>query len=354
MTASDISAKAPLAPKARRGFALPAVLAVTGVVTLIFLVAITALASLTAEAASARARLRFEVRAMSAEARLSYLAATEPLTAQAFAVGAPRALNDFETPPPVANDATGLQTFVNLDGRSYVMAADGLAITLQDQSGLVNLARLDETQMQRLPDQLGISPAKARTLRPTYLDYVDSDSLRQPNGAERGDYGTETPANRALLRPAELLSLLGVRGEVRPDRWRAVRPVLAADSGGYSLNVNTAPPLALQILFGLTPQQAQSAVTARKTAPFLSFSDFVAASGASIQPDDEAIYTFPSGRVIFTIKDTRSPWTYRARLTLNPFGLEQPVWIDQSELTEAPRRAAADTADATPFPYAPG
>ena len=38
----------------RDGFALPAVLAVTGVVTLIFLVAITALARLTAEVKAAK------------------------------------------------------------------------------------------------------------------------------------------------------------------------------------------------------------------------------------------------------------------------------------------------------------
>ncbi|MGN7099928.1 hypothetical protein, partial [Brevundimonas diminuta] len=66
------------ATQPRRGFALPAVLAVTGVVTLIFLVAITALASLTAEAAAARARVRFLQRAMTAEAALAYMAATCP------------------------------------------------------------------------------------------------------------------------------------------------------------------------------------------------------------------------------------------------------------------------------------
>jgi hypothetical protein len=48
------------------------VLAVTGVVTLIFLVAMTALASLTAEAASARARVRFIARALTAEAMMTF------------------------------------------------------------------------------------------------------------------------------------------------------------------------------------------------------------------------------------------------------------------------------------------
>ena len=74
----------------RIGFALPAVLAVTGVVTIIFLVAMTALYSLTSEAASARARVRFLQQAMSAEAALSYMVATEPLSARGVSVGSGR------------------------------------------------------------------------------------------------------------------------------------------------------------------------------------------------------------------------------------------------------------------------
>ena len=88
--------------RTRDGFALPATLAVLGVVTLIFLVAITALASLTAEARSARDRVRFLQQAMTAEATLAYLASTEPLRPQGFAVGAGRILDEFSRQPGAA------------------------------------------------------------------------------------------------------------------------------------------------------------------------------------------------------------------------------------------------------------
>lgn len=92
----------------RSGFALPAVLAVTGVVTLIFLVAITALASLSAEAASARARVRFLQRAMSAEAALSFMAATEPTRAYGFGVNDIRQTLEMEGPQQEPSNVSGV------------------------------------------------------------------------------------------------------------------------------------------------------------------------------------------------------------------------------------------------------
>ncbi|MGO4410932.1 hypothetical protein AB4Y66_12880, partial [Brevundimonas sp. M-11_2] len=99
----------------RDGFALPAVLAVTGVVTLIFLVAITALASLTAEAASARVRVRFLQRALTAEATLSYMAATEPMRAYGFGVNDARGFMDLAQTDAPANLSGAAVEPVRLD-----------------------------------------------------------------------------------------------------------------------------------------------------------------------------------------------------------------------------------------------
>lgn len=343
------------ATRMRRGFALPAVLAVTGVVTLVFLVAITALVSLTAEAASARSRVRFLQRAFTAEATIAYLAATEPLSPQAFAVGSPRSFGDFRSEDPGSIQTSGSAvSIVNLDGRPYLIEINGaLEIRLQDQAGLINLAALDDLQSQRLAARAGASPAFAREMRPRYLDYIDGDSLSLPDGAEQPQYGPGAPPNRPLRTANEWLSILGVRAAIDPKRWRSVRNDLAYDQTLMSLNVNTATSGTLQVLFGISEQQAEAAIRAREDAPFLSLEDFAAASGAPTPADAERIYTYPSGRVIYTIRDSRSAWTYRARLTLTPTGLEQPLWIDQTELTEAPRRAVADTSNATRFPYAP-
>ena len=338
----------------RQGFALPAVLAVTGVVTLIFLVAITALASLTAEANSARARMRFLQRALTAEAALSYMAATEPMRANGLSVNDVRTFSDYGAPPPDTT-ASGLPIeLVRLDGRPYIMDIDGpLVVRLQDQAGMINLPSLRGPPLSRLMEKLGVDASLRDTLAARYQDYSDLDELRQINGAERGDYADGGPPNRPLLRPSEWLSVLGAREAVGRRGWAAIKDKLASDPISSVININTASPEALAVLLDLTEDQAAAVVREREIAPLLSINALEAATGAQPVWDYEQIYTFPSSALIFTLRDTRSAWTYRGRLDLTPSGLEQPLWIDQTELTESPRRAVADTSNATRLPYAP-
>ncbi|HEY1074019.1 general secretion pathway protein GspK [Brevundimonas sp.] len=338
----------------RDGFALPAVLAVTGVVTLIFLVAITALASLTAEAASARARVRFLQRALSAEASLSYMAATEPMRAYGFAVNDVRGFMDLGQTEPPPNLSGATVEPVRLDGRAYLMDVDGpLVVRMRDQAGMINMAMLYGQPYERLMERIGVDAGLRQEMIARYQDYVDTDDLKQPNGAERRDYPDGGPANRRLMRPAEWLSILGAREAVEKRSWRELRDDLAADPMSAAINVNTASPAVLGILFGLSEDQAQALIRAREQAPLMSATDIADVTGMPFGEDFERIYTYPAGVTVITIRDTRSAWTYRARLSLTPSGLEQPLWIDQTELTEAPRRAVADTSDATRLPYAP-
>lgn len=341
-------------PDQRRGFALPAVLAVTGVVTLIFLVAITALASLTAEAAAARARVRFLQRAMTAEATLAYMAATEPTRAYGFGVNDLRGSLDMDFREEPAN-ASGLPVEkVVADGRRYLMDIDGpLVLRLQDQAGLINVAQLFGQTHERFLEAVGVEASERQPLIARYLDYADHDDLRQPNGAERGEYADGGPANRRLMRPAEWLSILGARAAVDPRAWRRMRDHLSADPTASSQNVNTASPEALAAWFGLNETQAETLIRVRELRPLTSLFDVSNVAGVALNEDYERIFTYPSGVTILTLHDTRSAWTYRARLTLTPSGLEQPLWIDQTELTEAPRRARADTSDAIRLSYAP-
>lgn len=344
----------PCSPARHAGFALPAVLAVTGVVTLIFLVAITALTSLIAEAGSARARMRFLQRALTAEAALSYMAATEPLRANGLAVNDVRVAEVFDETSQQTSPSGLAIELVRLDGRPYLIDIDGpLVVRLQDQAGMINLAQLRGQPFSRLMDRLGVETSLHDTLAARSQDYADTDDLRQPTGAERREYPDGGPPNRALLRPAEWLSVLGAREAVDRHGWSRLKGQLASDPLSNAININTASPEALTIWFDLTEDQAEAILREREIAPLVSIYALETVTGAQRAWDDEQIFTFPSGAVVFTIRDTRSPWTYRARLSLTPSGLEQPLWIDQTELTEAPRRAVADTSDATRLSYAP-
>ena len=336
----------------RAGFALPAVLAVTGVVTLIFLVAITALSNLNAEATSARARAAFLERALTAEARLAYIAQTEPFGPMGLRIGALRNVNEIGGLMPT--ESSGLpEADLRLDGRAYRMPVgeDEVVVRLQDQAGMINLARLDEEGFRRLAVLIGVPSNQVQGLVARYGDYIDPDDLRQINGAERRDYPDSRPANRNLLAPGELLSVLGVREAVDARRWRAIRDQLAVDYQEIPANVNTATPAALQVRYGLTEDQARTAIAARENRVLLSLEDLSAVSGTAL-PLLEGIFAYPSGRIVFTIEDERSRWTYRGRLAISPGHPDRPFWIDQTELTERPlRETGPETPDAPEFPY---
>lgn len=341
------------AARRRAGFALPAVLAVTGIVTIVFLVAMTALYSLTSEAASARARVRFLQRALTAEATLSYMVATEPASLSGLALGGQRSSNADDEDAGVAGGEG--DTAIRFDGRNYLIDENGpLVIAVQDQAGLVNLAHLAPRQADRLASRLGAPGALARWIEPRFMDYVDPDLERRLSGAEAGEYPVgATPANRELRRTDEWLSILGVRQSVKPARWREMRESMMLDHTINRINANTAPETALEVLFGLNKSQAEAIIRRRNQAPIADAQDLRAVAGAIDIDDSDVIYTFPADRSTITIRDGLSPWVYRANIVLTPSGLERPLWIEQTDMLEAPRRQAAETKNVPRLPYTP-
>lgn len=327
----------------------------TGVVTLIFLVAITALSALNQEAQSARARAAFLERALTVEARITYIAQTEPFGPRGIRIGDLR--NVAEVAGLMPSESSGMpRADLRLDGRPYRMSVGDaeVVVHLQDQAGLVNIARLDDEGLRRLASAIGVPPGQVQTIVARYKDYVDTDDLKQTNGAERRDYPNGGPANRPLVNAAEFLSVLGAREAVDARLWRQLRRDVVVDIQEFPANVNTASALTLQIRFGLTPDQARAAIAAREETDFFSLRDLESVSGA-VLPDADGIFTYPSGRIVFTIEDERSRWTYRGRLAISPGQTDRPFWIDQTDLSERQvRETGTDTRDAPEFPYPEG
>lgn len=346
-------------PALRRsdGFVLPTVLVVTSVVTLIFLVAITALASLQREAGLARARVAFTQQAMTAEARLTYLGATERMAPFGLLIDAPLPPGEFQNLSP-AEDAAFRAGMANatelwLDGRPYRYGEAGI-IRMRDQAGMINLSRLPAGAQGRLLARLNVSAADARSLEAALADYADRDDLRSTNGAERTDYpsGLDGPPNRPLRLVDEFLNVLGARQAVNMAAWRELRPSLAADVTSTQLNVNTADLEALQILFGMTETQARAAIRARQVQPFYSLEQVASDTGAALNTDPTVASVYPSGRIIYMMEDRLSRWTYSGRLTLTPTNSERPFWIDRTEFSDA-RRTGPEPVNALEFPEAP-
>ncbi len=328
------------APDAQRGFVLPAVLVVVGVVSLIFLVAITALDSLADQTRRIVDEVRFRQAALSLEAEAAWFAATRPL--------APAAIDLGEAPG-------GLPAIIALDGRAYASASpSGLTVSLQDEAGLINLDALDQNGMARLFTELGAAPAMRGRMADRLADFLDPDDLKRLEGAEAPDYrhaGLPPPPDAPLRRTAQLFGLMGWGQQVDPAAWSRMRDVVTADPTTAVVNANTAPRPALRVLFGLTDAEAAAATARRGAAPFVSLEDFGRAAGVALVGDAERVYTFPSGRFALKITDPAAGLVARSRIVLTPADPERPVWFDDRGIRALPADEKAERpTHAPPFP----
>jgi type II secretory pathway component PulK len=311
------------------GFALPSVLFVVAMVTLVFLVAIEALASLASETRRVKASVAFEAAALSLEARTAYLAATRPLG-----------------PTSVAGGPA-------LDGRPYE-AGPGVTLSAQDEAGLINLDNLPAPARERLFAVMGVSPADQAAMADRLGDYMDVADLKRPQGADSGDYaraGLAAPPKGPLVRRAQLLGLLGWDAAVGRPLWRAFADNVTADPSSVDVNVNTATPATLRVLYGLTPAQADAAVAQRSQRPFAELEDLARVAGLKLPSDAERSYTTPNGRFALKVEDASAGFAYRSRLILSPDDPTRPFWVAEPIITQlTPAERAARPVHAPHFP----
>jgi type II secretory pathway component PulK len=327
----------PLHRRARRGFALPSVLFVTAMVTLVFLVAIQALASLASETRRVKTNVAFEAGALSLEARTAFVAATRPLGATAALAGA----------------AANAPALMALDGRPYAAGPD-LTVSAQDEAGLINLDNLPVPARPRLFAAMGVSPADQTAMADRLGDYMDVSDLKRPQGADAADYaraGLPAPPRGLLVRRAQALGLLGWDQAVGPARWRDFADNVTADPSSSYVNVNTATAATLEVLYGLTREQADAAIARRAVTPFAELEDLGRAVGLKLLSDAERSYTMPNGRLALKVEDAAAGLAYRSRLILSPDDPTRPFWVAEPTLSQlAPAQRAEVPAHAPQFP----
>jgi general secretion pathway protein K len=109
--------------------------------------------------------------------------------------------------------------------------------------------------LQKVIDEIPLPPGEklydVKELAANLIDYVDEDDLRQRGGGEDDYYQRQEPpyraANRALLSLDELRLVEGFDGELVD----ALRPYVTVHpyARGAGINLNTAPPHVLALLF---------------------------------------------------------------------------------------------------------
>lgn len=151
------------------------------------------------------------------------------------------------------------------DGRVYSFPYDNAKITLSaiDESGKVDLNTATPEVLQALFRATGMKPAEAQVLADRVVDWHspagpagEADTDRAAYVAAGRDYG---PRHGPFVSIEELQMVLGIT----PALYRQLAPVVTIWSGTASPNPNTAPPLALAAIPGMTPEQLAAIQAAR-------------------------------------------------------------------------------------------
>jgi hypothetical protein len=322
---------------ARRGFALPLVLAMVAVLALVMIAALSALSSLREETAATLESVEFDRTAASAEARLQYLLLTEPFGRKGLRVGGTR------VPGISGRGGQSPEYFdyisqVIADGRPYrwreAEPTPAFLAQLQDEAGLLNFGDGDPFRLSRLLQQAGLSEQDADQLVSELLDYNAQPTPHEP-----------------IRRLAELYSLPSGRALISDKAWRYIDANAAVHRDSTNMNINTASRDVLKAWFDLTDAQLDQAIKDRDESDIGLASPFdIGVPGLA----DSSNYRMTGGRLRFIFTDPRTGLAYRSTLVLTPNNQERPIWVENAKTQKLPR-APETPDDLEDFPeIAPG
>lgn len=151
------------------------------------------------------------------------------------------------------------------DGSVRRLPLDGLEVqvALSDEQGKIDLNEAGPVLLQGLLRAAGLGEDEALALSEAILDWRDEDDLRRFHGAEADDYarlGLPPPGNRPFGHPRELLRVRGVDAAL----YARLAPALTVLGRKAEINPLLAPPLVLQALPGLAPEDIEAFIAERR------------------------------------------------------------------------------------------
>lgn len=353
-----------------KGFAIPLVIAVIGILALSLWGAMHVLEGLGRDLARKSDQSTFELLSASAEARLSFLLLTEPLAPPGLAIGRERYDPLRQLVDPAAGDeasssagtasSSGPGEILHMDGRAYVWTdprgRGDLSISVQDDAGLFAWNNADQEQIERMIGILLDVPRQSRYLAAAFGDFIDADSLVRLNGAEAAEYRAARlapPPNAPIETIGQLWHVLGWSEAFDPARRSKTERLSSVGFLRSAVNINTAPSEVLQAWFGLAPEEAEAVIRRRQQDSLLGPSDITAVTGVFVQAEPMRSYTFPSRRFHVTIRsrgDGRLVLERRLELTLGSSLDSVPVFSARSAVIASEPGLEGDSGNAARFP----
>ena len=152
------------------------------------------------------------------------------------------------------------------DGRPYEIEFDGakVEVRVHDEGGKVDVNAADDKTLLLMFALAGVESERAVHLVDAVMDWRDPDDLTQPNGAEKAEYEaaglTYGPANMPFATIGEFQQVLGMDYEL----YRKLRPFITVYSRSARPNFGLAQAMLLQLVPGVTPEQAEQLVEMRQ------------------------------------------------------------------------------------------
>ena len=183
-------------------------------------------------------------------------------TAQAQALadgGIQRAWYELMKPPAEVNRWVG-------DGTAHDQRVEGglLQISIQDESGKINLNTAPEALLMGLFRSVGVEQEPAVALVDSVQDWRDADKLRRLHGAEEAEYmaagKSYAPSNAPFETVDELQRVLGMT----PELFRLVEPALTVYSKQPGINTAVAQRPALLAIPGVNPEMVDQFLALRQ------------------------------------------------------------------------------------------
>lgn len=217
--------------------------------------------------------------------------------------------------------------FIKLYDQAYQGMGESL-FSVQDESGLIAANTSDPIHLKYLLGLSGLNVTQRNDGIAKLLDYEDPDNLHRINGAEAQQYrqqGKQGPANRLLLTSWELHNILD--WDKYPKLWENNLPRLTSSSWEDWPNFNVAPKQVLQTSMGLTQEDAEKIVQARKQIPITELGQLYQIVGRALNIDVLSFSPRPSNFFRVSLWHRQTGRVREIHLELHPRILEKDLLL---------------------------
>jgi general secretion pathway protein K len=202
-------------------------------------------------------------------------------------------------------------------------------VRLVDESGKININRVNDETLRRIFTNLGLDEARRDILVDSIMDWRDADDLHRTNGAENDYYASLSPPYSAKNGPLDTVEdLLWIKG-MTPELFfgysdetsqpangsarTALREIFTVDSPIDRVNLRTASAEVIHALTGIALEKCRGFVEERKKLSEKSLADLLPLLGIGAADSAMQAFIFTNPSVIAVEAEGRPSGSRMAR-----------------------------------------